>query len=162
MREERSSSATQTGCRQADGTLYDLLLIITYFFLPFLPMLPLHAVPATPGTLADLLRFRSRRECQAGCTGRCAQFRAAEYRNCRCASFCGPSWFFPPVRYEIVKIQLSCGWSAADGMAPFSRNGKCRRLSSQWLDGRLHFFRSYYITLRVGVNSLESGCDVEQ
>lgn len=31
------------------------------------------------------------------------------------------------------------GRSAADGMAPFLKNGKCRRLSSRWLDGRLHF-----------------------
>ena len=29
MREERSSSATQTGCRQADGTLYDSLLVFS-------------------------------------------------------------------------------------------------------------------------------------
>ena len=48
-----------------------------------------------------------------------------------------------------------------DGMAPFLRNGKCRRLSSHGLDGRLHFFL-YYITLEVGVNSLESDCNVEK
>ena len=51
------------------------------------------------------------------------------------------------------------GQSVADGMAPFSRNGKCRRLSSHGLDGRLHFACVYYIILRVGVNSLEIGCD---
>ena len=70
---------------------------------------------------------------------------------------------FPPVRYEILKVQLWVGGrSVADGMAPFIRNGKCRRLSSHWLDGRLHFAFLYYITLGVGVNSLESGCDVEE
>lgn len=31
-------------------------------------------------------------------------------------------------------------WTACvDCMAPFLRNKKCRRLSSRWLDGRLHF-----------------------
>ena len=39
-------------------------------------------------------------------------------------------------------------------MAPFLRNGKCRRLSSHWLDVRLHFAFLYYITLGEGVNSL--------
>lgn len=50
----------------------------------------------------------------------------------------------------------------ADGMAPFFRNGKCRRLSSHGLDVRLHSTFLYYTILGVGVNSLESGCDVEQ
>ena len=64
---------------------------------------------------------------------------------------------------KFFKVQLWVGGrSVADGMAPFIRNGKCRRLSSQWLDGRLHFAYLYYITLEAGVNSLESGCDVEQ
>ena len=49
-----------------------------------------------------------------------------------------------------------------DGMAPFSRNGKCRRLSNLWLDGRLHFAFLYYITLGVGVNSLGRVRDVEE
>ena len=64
---------------------------------------------------------------------------------------------------KFFKVQLwTGGQSVADGMAPFSRNGKCRRLSSHGLDGRLHFACVYYITLGVSVNSLESGCDVEQ
>ena len=45
----------------------------------------------------------------------------------------------------------------ADGMAPFFRNGKCRRLSSHGLDVRLHFSFLYYITLGEGVNSLGRG-----
>lgn len=49
-----------------------------------------------------------------------------------------------------------------DGMAPFSKNGKCRRLSSHGLDWRLHFAFLYYITLGVGVNSAGRGCDVEE
>ena len=52
------------------------------FFTPFLPSVPLHAEPTIPGTPADLLRFRSRRGCRGEYTGRCARFRAAEYRNC--------------------------------------------------------------------------------
>ena len=64
---------------------------------------------------------------------------------------------------KFFKVQLwTGGQSVADGMAPFLRNGKCRRLSSLRLDGRLHFAFLYYITLGEGVNSLESGCDVEQ
>lgn len=47
-------------------------------------------------------------------------------------------------------------------MAPFSRNGKCRRLSSHRLDVRLHFSFLYYITLGEGVNSLGRGCNVEE
>ena len=129
-----------------------------FFHLPFLPSVPLRAEPATPETPAGLLRFRSRQGCQGECTGQCARFRAAEYRNCWWASFCGPSWLFPPVRYEIFKVQLwTGGRSVADGMAPFLKNWKCRRLSSNGLDGRLHFAYLYYITLGVGVNKFEKG-----
>lgn len=48
----------------------------------------------------------------------------------------------------------------ADGMTPFSRNGKCRRLSSLWLDGRLHFLLLYYITSGEGVDSMGGDCGV--
>ena len=157
---ERRCLLYEKRCRQTDGTLFGQLLT---FPPPFLPSVLLHAEPAIPGTPAGLLRFRNRRGCRGGYTGRCARFRVAEYRNCRLAFSCGPSWLFPPVRYEIFKVQLWVdGQSVADGMAPFSRNGKCRRLSSHGLDGRLHFACVYYITLGVSVNSLESGCDVEQ
>ena len=93
-------------CRQAGGTLCGHLLT---FSLPFLPSLPFHAEPTIPGTPAVLLRSRNRRGCQGECTGRCVRFRAAEYRNCWLASSCGPSWLFPPVRYEILRC--SCGWA---------------------------------------------------
>ena len=68
------------------------------------------------------------------------------------------------LRFDMIfKVQLWVGGqSVADGMAPFSRNGKCRRLSSHRLDVRLHFSFLYYITLGEGVNSLGRGCDVEQ
>ena len=68
-----------TNTPQTDGTLFGHLLI---FRLPFLPSVPLHAEPAIPGTPAGLLRFRNRRGCRGGYTGRCARFRVAEYRNC--------------------------------------------------------------------------------
>ena len=100
---ERRYRPYKKRCRQTDGTLLSHLLTVS---LPFLPSVLLHAEPAIPETPAGPLHFRSRRGCQAGCTGQCAQVRVVEYRNCWCASFCGPSWFFPPVRYEIVKVQL--------------------------------------------------------
>lgn len=67
------------------------------------------------------------------------------------------------LRFDMKFLRCSCRWTVCvDDMAPFLRNGKCRRLSSHWLDGRLHFACLYYITLGVGVNSLKSGCDVDQ
>ena len=60
------------------------------------------------------------------------------------------------------KVQLWVGGRFVLAAWLPSENGKCRRLSSHWLDGRLHFAFLYYITLGVGVNSLESGCDVEK
>ena len=63
---------------------------------------------------------------------------------------------------KFFKVQLwTGGRSVADGMAPFLKNGKCRRLSSLWLDVRLHFAFLYYITLGVGVNSMGKNRDVE-
>ena len=69
------------------------------------------------------------------------------------------------LRFDMKFLKSSCGWAddlLLTAWLPSVRNGKCRRLSSRWLDGRLHFAFLYYITLGVGVNSLESGCDVEQ
>ena len=60
------------------------------------------------------------------------------------------------------KVQLWVGGRFVLAAWLPSENGKCRRLSSLWLGGRLHFAFLYYITLVVGVNSIGSGCDVEQ
>ena len=129
---ERRYRPYKKRCRQTDGTMFGHLLT---FFLPFLPSVPLCTEPAIPGTPAGPLHFRSRRECQGGCTGQCVQSRAAEYRNCWWASSCGPSWLFPPVRYEIFKVQLcEDGWSVLAAWL-LSENRKCRRLSSCGLIG---------------------------
>lgn len=52
------------------------------------------------------------------------------------------------------------GRSVAEDMAPFPRNGKCRRLSSLWLDRRLHFDYLYYSTLRVAVKGMGSNAEI--
>ena len=149
---ERRYRPYKKRCRQTGGTLLSHLLT---FSLPFLPPDPLHAEPAIPGTPAGLPRFRSRRECQGGCTGQCAQSHAAEYRDCWWASFYGPSWLFPPVRYEIFKVRLCVSvWSALAAWLP-SENGKCRRLSSCGLIGVCIFAWLYYSISGTGVNSTE-------
>ena len=59
---------------------------------------------------------------------------------------------------ELSGAVLDGGRSVAVGLAPFSRNGKCRRLSSLWLDRRLHFAYLYYSTLRVAVKGTGEQC----
>lgn len=61
---------------------------------------------------------------------------------------------------ELSGAVLDGGRSVAVGLAPFSRNRKCRRLSSLWLDRRLHFAYLYYSTLRVAVKGMGSNAEI--
>ena len=63
---------------------------------------------------------------------------------------------------ELSGSVLDGGRSVAVGLAPFSRNGKCRRLSSLWLDRRLHFAYLYYSTLRVAVKGVGSNAEKQR
>ena len=63
---------------------------------------------------------------------------------------------------ELSGAVLDGGRSVAVGLAPFSRNGKCRRLSGRWLDGRLHFAYLYYSTLRVAVKGMGSNAEKQR
>lgn len=63
---------------------------------------------------------------------------------------------------EFLGAVLDGGRSVAEDMAPFPRNGKCRRLSSLWLDRRLHFAYLYYSTLSVAVKGMGSNAEKQR
>lgn len=93
----RIGSAASMGAFSHTGglDLSCLFYFLTAFHLSFLPPVPLHVWISIPETPAVLPHFRSRRECQGGCTGQWIRWRAVECRNCSRVSFCGPSLRFP-------------------------------------------------------------------
>ena len=138
-------------CRQAGGTLCDHLLTVPFLSFRLSRLTLSQPLPELPLTFVTLVVGEDVRQDAPGDVLDYVLRNTGIVDELLLAAQVGCSLRFD---MKFFKVQLwTGGQSVADGMAPFLRNGKCRRLSSHWLDGRLHFAFLYYITLRVGVNS---------